>query len=99
MQAHAKGRSIATGSGDFNAVLPNNHEMQAILEEYGLTTTAHETGVNTGTHHGRRIDYMMTADKDHRVTVHSMDVLTGPKFHSDHDPLHVVLSIIPQRHW
>jgi hypothetical protein len=89
----SRGRALSFGSGDFNTVLPNNHAFQNILETYGITTSAHETGVDDPTHGNRRIDYFMTVDRDGRVVVVFMDVLRGHRFNSDHDPIYVRIKV------
>lgn len=95
MRKFSRGRNLATGSGDLNASIPFNTAMQGVFDTYGLTTTAKETGNGQTTHHGARLDYIWTADRDNRVSVESMKVLKDPTFHSDHDPVVAVLRVRP----
>lgn len=93
MNAAAKGSHLAIGSGDLNAVLPNNRDVQAVFDRYGMTTTAQETGVMTGTHGNTRIDYMWTMDRDKRLSVTKMKVLKSKIYNSDHDPVEVFMEV------
>lgn len=93
MRQHGFGGRLATGSGDLNAVLPADEDLQRTFEFAGLTTTAHETGVDTPTHGSRRIDYVWTRDADHRLEVKGMTVRRGAAWHSDHDPIDVWCNI------
>lgn len=96
IQKYGQGRSLSIGSADLNAVLPDNKTIQGIFNEYGLTTTAHETGVNDPTHGNRRIDYIFTLDRDKRLVVRTMRVLHSGKYASDHDPIIARLNIMPR---
>lgn len=93
MREQGRGRRLSTGSGDLNSSLPQDGDMQRIFDEAGLTTTAHETGVETPTHGDRRIDYVWTRDADHRLVVKGMQVRRGAAWHSDHDPVDVWATI------
>lgn len=87
MRTQAHRRNLSVGSGDLNGQLPNRDDLQHIFDEYGMTTTAHETGVMTGTHGNARIDYAWTMDKDSRLHVVEMKVLKSRVYNSDHDPI------------
>lgn len=93
MREQGRGRRLATGSGDLNAVLPQDQSLQRVFNDHGLTTTAHETGVNTPTEGASRIDYVWTRDADRRLKVEDMVVRRGAAWHSDHDPIDVWLKI------
>jgi hypothetical protein len=95
MQRFGKGSKVSTGSGDINGVLPARRDLQAVYDQYGLTTTAEEVGNDDPTHGNRQIDYIWTYDKDRRVTVDHMQVLRG--FHSDHRPVEAWLRIAVKR--
>lgn len=93
MGEQGRGRRLSTGSGDLNSSLPQDADMQRIFDEAGLTTTAHELGVNDPTHGDRRIDYVWTRDADHRLVVKGMRVRHGAAWNSDHDPIDVWATI------
>jgi hypothetical protein len=93
MRKFGSGTALATGSGDLNTSLPENKQMEAIMDRYGMTTASEETGNLTSTHGTRRIDYFWTLDKDQRLSVESMRVLKGKKYLSDHDPIHTKLNV------
>lgn len=93
MQQLGRRSALALGSGDINASLPENREMQKVFDEYELTTTAEETDTKTATHGAHRIDYAWTYDKDRRLSVPSMRVLKNQGYHSDHDPLVVHVNV------
>lgn len=87
MRQQAEEKALAIGSGDLNGVLPTRRDLQHVFDHFNMTTTAHETGVQTGTHENSRIDYAWTMDKDRRLHVVHMRVLKSGIFHSDHDPI------------
>jgi hypothetical protein len=93
MREQGRGTRLSTGSGDLNSVLPQDAGMQRVFDEAGLTTTAHELGVETPTHGSRRIDYVWTRDADRRVVVKGMRVRRGAAWNSDHDPIDVWATI------
>lgn len=92
MNQFGQGGKLATGSGDINASLPGNKDMQAVFDNHGLTTTAKETGVNTPTHEGSRLDYIWTLDKDSRLSVPKMKVLPIG-YNSDHNPVLATIQV------
>lgn len=87
MANQASGSGLALGSGDLNGALPQRGDLQHVFDKHGMTTTAHETGVMTGTHGSARIDYCWTMDKDGRLSVSDMKVLKSGIFRTDHDPI------------
>jgi hypothetical protein len=87
MERQAQGTHIAVGSGDLNGSLPQRKDLQRIFNAHHMTTTAHETGVMTGTHGQNRIDYAWTMDRDRRLHVVHMRVLKSSIIKSDHDPI------------
>lgn len=93
MREAGRGLTLATGSADVNSSLPADSAMQRIFDEAGVTTTAHETGVDTPTHGSRRIDYVLTRDRDRRLEVKRMRVRRGAAWNSDHDPIDVWANI------
>jgi len=97
MQRFGAGEALAIGSGDINATLPLNREMQKVFDDHFLTTTAEETGNRSPTHGSSRIDYAWTYDKDRRLSVPSMKVLRDQDYNSDHNPIVVKVHVKPRR--
>lgn len=97
MSEEASGYDLATGSGDLNSTLPNNDDMQAVFDRFGMTTTAQEEHDFDATHGHARIDYVWTMDKDRRLHVRTMRVVKLRRINSDHNPVEVWLGIKERR--
>ena len=87
MNRQGQGRRVATGSGDLNGNLPSCEDLQAVFDQYNLTTAAAETNTWTPTHGKARLDYTWTRDADSRVVVNRMTVRRHADRNSDHDPI------------